>query len=377
MASARTVLLRVLGLQPDRRPAAKAFRGSGSARRRGGAPAAPENPFLRSPTAAANLEVSKPEGRLGAAVGRWGLRLLVWLIVIAGVWAVFVRPFLNTAPQAAPPPPRIDQDAARSMAARFALDYVNYSPASANVDRSAALAAESAPGADVTAMSWSGTGYLAADAAVPGQVVAYPNLQAVVVVDVRAMIAAPKKGTPAAEPPSAPTATPPAPAGIPAAAAHSAPAGYQPVRTVWLRLAVPMVQVQAGVRVAPSGPVLTEDPIPAIRLAEAAADPQPTSSTRDWVAGFMKAYAASAAQYQSSPGMDLAGLSSAVTVADMGSWSLGVADAAGTRLGTATVTWKLAGADLSISQTYALAVTQDADRWYVSTLGPKGPAATT
>jgi len=321
--------------------------------------------------------VSRPEGRFGAAVGRWGLRLFVWLIVIAGVWGVFVRPFLNTAPQAAPPPPGIDQDAARSMAARFALDYVSYSPASANVARSAALAAETAPGADVTAMSWSGTGYVSADAAVPGQVVAYPNLQAVVVVDVRASIAAPKKGTPAAEPPSAPTATPPAPAGIPAAAAHSAPAGYQPVRTVWLRLAVPMVQVQAGVRVAPAGPVLTEDPIPATRLAEAAADPQPTTSTRDWVAGFMKAYAASAAQYQSSPGMDLAGLSSAVTVADMGSWSLGVADPAGTRLGTATVTWKLAGADLNISQTYALAVTQDADRWYVSTLGPKGLAAAT
>jgi len=321
--------------------------------------------------------VSKPEGRLGAAVGRWGLRLLVWLIVIAGVWAVFVRPFLNSDPRVAAPPPVVNEDAARSMAARFALDYVNYSPASLNTDRTTALAAETAPGADVTAMSWSGTGYLAADAAVPGQVVAYPNLQAVVVVDVRASIAAPKKGTPAAEPPSAPTATPPAPAGIPAAAAHSAPAGYQPVRTVWLRLAVPMVQVQAGVRVAPAGPVLTEDPIPATRLAEAAADPGPTSSTRDWVAGFMKAYASSAAQYQSSPGTELAGLSSAVTVAKMGTWSLGVPDAAGTRLGTATLTWKLAGADLNISQTYALAVTQDADRWYVSTLGPEGLTATT
>jgi len=321
--------------------------------------------------------VSKPEGRFGAAVGRWGLRLFVWLIVIAGVWAVFVRPFLNSDPRAAPPPV-VNEDAARSMAARFALDYVSYSPASANVARSAALAAEMAQGADVTAMAWSGTGYVSADAAVPGEVVQYPNLEAVVVVDVRATIAAPKKGTAAAEPPAAPAAGVPATTvGVPAAARQNAPAGYQTVRTLWLRLAVPIVQGGAAVRVAPTGPVLTEDPVPAAKLAEVAADPQPTLSTQDWVAGFMKAYASSAAQYQSSPGMDLAGLSSAVTVAKMGTWSLGVPDAAGTRLGTATLTWKLAGADLNISQTYALAVTQDADRWYVSTLGPKGLTATT
>jgi len=153
------------------------------------------------------VEVSKPEGRFGAAVGRWGLRLFVWLIVIAGVWAVFVRPFLNSDPRAAPPPV-VNEDAARSMAARFALDYVSYSPASANVARSAALAAEMAQGADVTAMAWSGTGYVSADAAVPGEVVQYPNLEAVVVVDVRATIAAPKKGTAAAEPPAAPAAAP-------------------------------------------------------------------------------------------------------------------------------------------------------------------------
>ena len=325
-----------------------------------------------------DVEVSKPEGRLGAAVGRWGLRLFVWLIVIAGVWAVFVRPFLNSDPRVAAPPPVVNEDAARSMAARFALDYVSYSPASANVARSAALAAEMAQGADVTAMAWSGTGYVSADAAVPGEVVQYPNLEAVVVVDVRAMIAAPKRGTAAAEPPDAPAAGVPATTvGVPAAARQNAPAGYQTVRTLWLRLAVPIVQGGAAVRVAPTGPVLTEDPVPAARLAEVAADPQPTLSTQDWVAGFMKAYASSAAQYQSSPGTELAGLSSAVTVAKMGTWSLGVPDAAGTRLGTATLTWKLAGADLNISQTYALAVTQDADRWYVSTLGPKGPAATT
>jgi hypothetical protein len=382
MAAAKRVMLAVLGLGSADAPGDGPKGGKRSLRRKKTSRPQPENPFLRSATQSApvptDMEVSKPEGRLGAAIGRWGLRLLVWLIIVAGVWGVFVRPFLNTDPEATAPPLVVNEDAAKSLAARFALDYVSYSPASLNADRSLALAAETAPGADVKAMSWSGGGYIVADAAVPGEVVQYPNLEAVVVVDVRASIAAPKKGSAAAKAPDVGPASskPVTSAGVPAAAAGVLPAGYQIVRTVWLRLAVPVVQVSSGVRVAPAGPVFTQDPVPAARLAETTADPQPTSSTQDWVAGFMKAYAASAAQYQSSPGIDLAGLSSAMTLAEMGSWSLGLPGPTGMRAGSAAVTWKLAGADLTISQTYALAVTQDADRWYVSTLGPKGQAAT-
>lgn len=383
MGRAKRVMLSVLGLGSADAPGSEPVGGKRSFRRKSAPAAEPTNPWVRSAqpstTASSDLEVSKPEGRLGAAIGRWGLRLLVWLIVVAGVWGVFVRPFLNTDPAAAPAPVVVNQDAAQSLAARFALDYVSYSPASLNADRARALAVESAPGADVKAMSWGGTGYIGADAAVPGEVVQYPNLEAVVMVDVRANIAGPRKGSAAAKAPDVgPASTKPATsAGVPAAAAGVLPAGYQTVRTVWLRLAVPVVQVvSGGVRIAPAGPVFTQDPVPAERLAETTADPQPTLSTQDWVAGFMKAYAASAAQYQSSPGIDLAGLSSAMTVAEMGSWSLGLPDPTGMRPGSAAVTWKLAGADLTISQTYALAVTQDADRWYVSTLGPKGQAAT-
>lgn len=343
----------------------------------------PVNPFLRTSdgrtAAAPDIEVSKPDGRVGAAIGRWGLRAFVWLVVIAGLWSLFVRPFLNSRGEVAAPSVVIDAAAAQATASRFTADYLTWSPASANTARAAALQAQLAGGADAKQLSWSGTSYLAVDIAAPGQVLQRPNQSALVIVDARVQVATPKKGVKPIQPPNAATAPAVSSAGVPAAEVSGVPAGYAVTRSMWVRLAVPVVAAGGRVAVAPVGPVFIGEQIPAAatRPADITADPSATSATTDWAAGFMKAYAASDTQYQSSPGVTLGGLSAAFTATQVGGWSLGGPGPDGVRVGTAAVTWKVAGADLSIAQSYSMSVTQNADRWYVSTIGPVDPTGAT
>lgn len=381
MSAAKRAVRRVLGLGP-----ADGARTTGGSlrreqRRADGAKHVP-NPFLRSAETSAarpaDFEMTAPQSHAGALVGRWLLRGFLALMIVIGIWAAFVRPFISRADTAPAPAAALNTDAAGAAATRYALDYLSWSPGTANTARSVALSAATAGGTEAKGLSFTGSGYLGANAAVPAEVQALSNTSGVVTVDVRVAIAAPGKGVKALLAPPAGTSASTA-AGTPAADAAPLPQGYQLRATLWLRLAVPVVQTDAGVKVAPTGPVFVGESAarPSSAAADLAADPAATSQTRDWINSFMTAYARSDTDYQSADGVTLTGLGSAVTVAEVASWALAAPDAAGTRVGTTAISWKLAAADLSITQTYTLGVTQDADRWYVTTIGPINPIGDT
>lgn len=379
VASTKRVLRQLVGLPNEEAP--KSLRRP----RRGKSGAAepePENPWFRTqetPAATASTAGSMAsEQEFWPRLRRILLTGLVGFLLVVGAWSVFVRPIVNrNADQdVAPVAAAVDSDSAQAAAARFALDYVSYSPGNDPAVRAAALAGQTFA-ADAAAMAWTGSGFISATAAVPGTVLQYPGMRAVVMVDVRAAIAAPKKGAAGAKPPEAAAATttgaPASSAGAVAAPAGGVPEGYAAVRTVWLRLAVPVSQASGQVSVAAGGPVFTGDGA-GPDTTTVSADAVATGDSSDWITEFMTAYAASGADYQSAPGTRLAGLGGATTAVDVPAWSLSIADPAGARTGTATVTWKVPGVELSINQSYAVTVTQQADRWYASALGPKLPA---
>lgn len=343
-----------------------------------------DNPWFRAQTqvgrSVSRTAPAAAERELWPTVRRLLLTGLVGLLLVVGAWSVFVRPFLNRPADSGPAADAgVSVPAAQAAAARFALDYLSYSPANDRALRAAALAGETS-GSDAAAMAWSGSGYITASDAIPGDVAQYPGGRAVVMVDARVTVAAPGKGVASAKPPApastSGTTTAPAPssgAGELAAPAGAVPQGYSVVRSVWLRMAVPVSRVQGRVLVSSTGPVFTGDPAgpDSAAHADGTTDAAATTDSGKWIGEFMTAYAASGADYQSAPGTHLAGLGGAAVAADVPAWSLSVPDAAGVRLGSASVTWRVAGVDLSITQTYTVSVTQQAERWYASALGPK------
>lgn len=379
MSSAKRVVRRVLGLSVD--GATRPARPKG---RKG--PEAPEpaaNPWVRAGAGAvadhgsvSDFELGAVEGRGSAAVGRWLVRGLLVLLIVIGAWTAFIRPIVSRGGDTAPTQVSLDQAAAEGVAERYALDYLSWSPGSDNRGRAAALAAVTAGGAETSAPAWSGSGYLDASDAVIVGVRSLANRSGIVTIDVRVSIAVPGKGTAPLSPPApsaAGAAT--ASAGMPAAQATGIPTGYRLQSTLWLRIAVPVVQTGPDVRIAPSGPVFVGErlPAPVAAAEDSATDQASTADTTEWVKTFMTAYAVSDAEYQTADGSSLTGLAGAVKVSAVGSWTVRVPDAAGVRVGSAAVTWQLAGADLSISQSYTIGVTQSAQRWYATTVGPVNP----
>ena len=356
----------------------------------------PANPYVRShgPATAASgspppavtargsdIEVGKPAGSFGAGAGKWGLRLLVWLVVVAGVWSVFVRPFIggstSSSAGAGTAPAGVDVSAAQGAAVRFATDYLTWSPTS-TASRARALTADTQSGTDATTLAFSGSTVMTALTAVPGHVQVYGLGSAAVTVDVRVSFAkAGSKGAAAAvaaEATALGTATAsaavPALPGQPAVPAPTMPEGYEPQGVAWLRLAVPVVAQGGQLVVGSAGPVLLDDPLSTGLVGGEGTDGAQTDATQSWAGQFMKAYAASAAAYQAAPGVTLAGLGQTVGLAKVNSWTLSNPDDKGVRAGTVGVLWTLGGTDLAVPQVYSLAVTQDAGRWYVRSLGP-------
>lgn len=319
------------------------------------------------------------ERELWPRVRRILLTVLIGLLLFVGAYTVFVKPFVNRAASGATTSAstEVNAESAQAAAAKFALDYLSYSPANDPAVRAAALAGETS-GTDAAAMAWTGSGYITATDALAGAVVHYPGGRAVVMVDVRVIVAAPKKGSPAAKPPAATSsaATPAAPAsevGQVAAPAGPVPAGYTAVRSIWLRLAVPVSQSEGEVLVSSTGPVLTADGAgpDGTDAGEGSVDAAATADSSKWIPTFMSAYAASAADYQTAPGTQLTGLGGAVTASDVTAWSLSAGNGAGGRVGSASVAWQIPNVELSITQTYSVSVSQQAGRWYASALGPK------
>jgi len=156
------------------------------------------------------------------------------------------------------------------------------------------------------------------------------------------------------------------------------PAGWTDLGSRWLTLAVPVQSNAGGVKVSPSGAVLSGE-APNLVTSDPAwlADPATTTATASVLTSFFPAYAQSNAGYLAEPGVDLAGLAGTVTVASVTGWNVLVppapvsgAASASSGVGAAVVTWQLAGTDLQIQQSYSVALTSSQSRWYIAALSP-------
>ena len=146
----------------------------------------------------------------------------------------------------------------------------------------------------------------------------------------------------------------------------------------WLTLAVPVETSGDVVKVSTAGAILTGEPAGQIAApADAMPDSATATATLPVATSFFTAYAQSNVAYLAQPGVNLTGLSAAVTLASLANWSVIVPTTTGSSstpatggVGSAAVTWQLDGTDLQIQQNYAIALTNSQSRWYIAALSP-------
>ena len=315
------------------------------------------------------FEYGKAPSARAAKWTRIGWRFLVVLGVLLLAVLVIQNIKANNRAATAPSTAAVNPDAARTAAATFAGDYLSHDPLAAPAAGQDVLRRDLAPGGDPARLSFAGIGYLAADVVIPGAVTPVDATHAVVTVQARVMIGMPGNADAATPTPTSTTTAPPVPGR--SANATALPAGYKIVATEWLPLSVPVVQTDSGVLVDISGPVFSADPPPApADVTEA--DSSATAATESWATTLFTSYAlgSTGGAYLSAPGVNLTGLSGAVSVSGIQSWSLSPAGPDGLRTGTAKVGWTFAPtADLTTSQTYSVTTTTSDNRWYVTALG--------
>jgi hypothetical protein len=187
---------------------------------------------------------------------------------------------------------------------------------------------------------------------------------------------------PAPKPGAAPA--PPAPAAaVPAASAAdpgALPPGWTDLGSRWVTVAVPIDTSSGAPKVAASGPVLTGETAGQVTApAGAVGDTTTGAATQGVATSFFTAYANSDVAYLAAPGVNLAGLSGAVTLVSLTNWTAAVPADATTpptsAVGTAAVTWQITGTDLQIKQQYAMALTSSQNRWYAAALSPLPPVS--
>lgn len=328
----------------------------------------PEPPPSRpDPLPPRGFEYAKAPSARATKLTRWGWRSLLALGVILLGLLVGQNIAANNRAATTPSTAAVNPDVARTAAATFTGDYLSHDPLAAPTAGQHALRRDLAPGGDPVRMSFAGIGYLSADVVIPGAVTTIDPTHAVVAVQARVTIGMPGKTAAATQ--TAATSTAAAPGR--AANATALPSGYTVVAAEWLPLAVPVVQTDSGVLVDVAGPVFSDDPTPAPE-ATTEVDSTATEAAREWVTTLFTSYALSstAAAYLSAPGVNLAGLSGAVTVTEISTWQLSTPGPDGLRTGTALVGWTFAPtADLTTSQTYSVTTTTSDNRWYVTALG--------
>lgn len=323
----------------------------------------------------ADLQVVKAPREWSSTARRVAVAVVLGLFMVAGIKQVLWNPIFGTK-TAITATTVLDQAAADAAATRYALDYFSYSPAAAG---QSALAA-GVVGGGASAAGWTGTGYLRADAALPGGMFLIDEAHAVIDVTVRISLGMP----PAPKPGAAPAAAPASTAAVPAASAAdpgALPPGWRNLGSRWVTVAVPIDATSGTAKVAATGPVLTgETPGQVTAPAGAVGDTTTGAATQGVATSFFAAYANSDVAYLAAPGVNLAGLSGAVTLVSLTNWTAAVP--AGTTapptgaVGTAAVTWQLAGTDLQIKQQYAMALTNGQNRWYAAALSPLPPVST-
>jgi len=329
-----------------------------------------------------DFQVAAAPRGFAAVCWRWTARVLLVVLLFAGVNQLFIRPFHHdTAVPAGAAV--IDPAVARQIAARYAADYLSYSPGRAGVNLPA-LTADSVSTANTPSQLFSGAGYVRTDLVQPGQTVTVDATHVLVAETVRVHLAIP----PANAPPrqvavSAPAAARAGSAGDPG----PVPAGWTDLGERWLSITVPVESTPAGLRVSGSGAVFTGEP-PTVIAPIGGADPDSatTEATVSVAAAFFTGYAASDVSYLIPSGAAVTGLGGAVRFVSLANWTVrtaaagaGSASASATTptagVGAAAVTWQLAGTAVQITQQYELSLTLTAGRWYTAALGPATTAA--
>ena len=328
--------------------------------------------------AGTDFEVSGAPRGFTAVIWRWLARILVVLLLVAGVNQLFIRPFRGAPVVDVAPVASVDVGAAGQLAARFTADYLSYISTDPTMG-AGALAANLPPTANASALLPNGPGYLRADVVQAGQVAVVDDVHVAVSVTARVRLAAaPAQGAPAS------TAT----AAVPAAAVDpgQVPVGWTDLGSRWVALVVPVEVTPAGLRVSPAGPVFSADPAGLVN-EPAGGQEAPAAmveATTDVAEAFFAGYASSQVSYLAAPGVEMGGLAGTVSLASVDSWKLTVPRTAASPdapvdptagVGSGSVTWRVAGTGVSMRQQYTVAMTRGEGRWYAAALSPTARSA--
>ncbi|MFE7485092.1 conjugal transfer protein [Streptomyces sp. NPDC057552] len=300
----------------------------------------------RAPATLGWAEEEESSGR--SAVRRAG-RVAIWLVIGLAAFTG-VRTWIFPAKPPAPIEQADPQDEARKnnvpdaeaqqVAARFARSYMTWNAADPDA-RAKELEADLAKSIDPK-LGWNGAGVQLVAQTIPGTVTQVGGKRARVRVDVRVSVV-------------------------------TGSGKSQRTTTSWRGLEVPVAQGKGRV-VVTGQPAIVGMPTAAEYKAPDApeADSQLAGLTRETVADFLRSWAAGEADQAAAPGADIQPLGSGLTLDSLDTW---VVDAGGDdkRAGTATVRWKLGGAQ--IQQTYQITLTKvsasSASRWQVETVTAK------
>ncbi len=170
----------------------------------------PAAALRRRTSAADDFQVATAPRGFAAVFWRWTARVLVVVLLAAGVNQLFIKPLRHPAATAAAVAV-IDPAVAGQVAARYAADYLSYSPSRAGANLPA-LTADSVSAASTSTQLLSGAGYVRTDLVQPGQILTVDAAHVLVTETVRIHLAIPPVGT------AAPQVVASAPAGPPRAA---------------------------------------------------------------------------------------------------------------------------------------------------------------
>ncbi|MBQ0890716.1 conjugal transfer protein [Streptomyces sp. RM72] len=310
----------------------------------------PESEKGRTPSRApAALGWAEEEESSGRSAVRKAGRVAIWLVIglaaFTGVrtWIFPAKPpapIEQADPQAEARKNNVPEAEAQQVAARFARSYLTWNAADPDA-RAKELEADLAKGIDPK-LGWNGAGVQLVAQTIPGTVTQVGGKRARVRVDVRVSVV-------------------------------TGSGNKTRTATSWRGLEVPVAQGKGRV-VVTGQPAMVGMPTAAEYKAPDVpeADSQLSGLTRETVADFLKSWAAGDADQAAAPGADIQPLGSGLRLDSLDTWVVD-AGSGDKRTGTATVRWKLGGAQ--IQQTYQITLTKvsasSASRWQVEAVTAK------
>ncbi|MEW1760379.1 conjugal transfer protein [Streptomyces cyaneofuscatus] len=309
-------------------------------------PRAVEGRGTRAPAALGWAEEEESSGRSAARkAGRVAIWLVIGLAAFTGVrtWIFPTKPpapVEQADPQAEARKNNVPEAEAQQVAARFARSYMNWNAAAPDA-RAKELEADLAKGVDPK-LGWNGSGTQLVAQTIPGTVTQVGGKRARVRVDVRVSVV-------------------------------TGSGKNQRTATSWRGLEVPVAQGNGRV-VVTGQPAMVGMPTAVGYKAPDSpeSDAQLAGLTRDTVKDFLKSWASGSEDQAAAPGADIEPLGSGLALDALDAWVVDVGSG-DKRAGTATVRWKLGGAQ--IQQTYQITLTKvsasSASRWQVEAVSAK------